>query len=150
MFQEKGKIKLLKPNKSVPVEKGQRGGDSLAGLALGSDLRTERERTFWKSLDFIHFEREWERNRSRKHHGQEELPGKEGWGESSPFGSQFSRGDSFQWRLDGSCLHNWNKKTKELMADSPKLWGPGSRLDSQKQWKKEAEPQIVVKVGAKV
>lgn len=128
MFQEKGEIKLLKLNKSVPVEKEQREGDSLGGLALGSDLRTEREKTFWKRLDFICSEREWERNRSRKHHGQEELPGKEGWDETSPFGSQSSYGNSFQRRLAGSCLHNWNKKAKELMEDSPRVCGPGSQV----------------------
>lgn len=35
----------MKLNKSTAVEKGQRGGESLASPAFGSDLGTEREET---------------------------------------------------------------------------------------------------------
>lgn len=72
-------MKLLKL-KSVPVEKGQRGGDRLAGLVIWGRKGKEP----WKSLGFVHSEREREW-REEKPGGQEELLEKEGWDLPAPY-----------------------------------------------------------------
>ena len=77
LFQGKEKIKLLKLNKSIPVEKRQRGGEVWPSQALGSDLGTERENlpdkaqchSCWQGLGV-----------ERTYHWQGELPEKGGWG----------------------------------------------------------------------
>ena len=77
LLQGKEKIKLLKLNKSIPVEKRQRGGEVRPSQALGSDLGTERENlpeeagchSCWQGLGV-----------ERKYHWQGELPEKGGWG----------------------------------------------------------------------
>lgn len=77
LLQGKEKIKLLKLNKSIPVEKRQRGGEVRPSQALGSDLGTERENlpeeagchSSWQGLGV-----------ERKYHWQGELPEKGGWG----------------------------------------------------------------------
>lgn len=77
LLQGKEKIKLLKLNKSIPVEKRQRGGEVWPSQTLGSDLGTERENlrdkaqchSCWQGVGV-----------EGKYHWQRELPEKGGWG----------------------------------------------------------------------